>query len=257
MRGISGRSANINVMFHAIEKALYGLKRDFGEIENLQVSLNGPNNFIANTYKRSEHRIYKELERSRRGYGFIFANSTKIHHDSEYCWIVNSLDGKKNFLHGIPHFAISIALQKNKETIAAIIYDVPKNEFFWAEKGIGAYFDNRRLRVSARRRLNDCILASSISQNYIPSIEIRQMGVTSLDLAYVAAGKYDGYWNYDLKIWDIAAGMLMITEAGGYICDHDGNKDKDILNHGNIIATNDHIHSILSQKLKNFIKSKS
>ncbi|WP_339779217.1 inositol monophosphatase family protein [uncultured Thalassospira sp.] len=264
MRGAARRSANINVMFKAVEKAAYGLKRDFGEVENLQVSMKGPGDFVSAADHRAEKRLREELERARPGYGFLLEEGGEIiGRDPEHRWIIDPLDGTTNFLHGIPHFAISVALQRGDEIIAGIIYDVAKDEFFWAEKGVGAYLDNRRLRVSGRRRLNDCVLACGVPhvgrgdhavfEKQLHAVMdrcsgVRRFGAASLDLAYVAAGRYDGYWETHLSQWDIAAGILMVTEAGGYIRDINGGTN--MLGTGSVIAANDSIQPVLAKTLK-------
>jgi len=267
VRGAARRSANINVMYKAVEKAAYGLKRDFGEVENLQVSMKGPADFVSAADHRAEKRLREELERARPGYGFLLEEGGEVKgSDPEHRWIIDPLDGTTNFLHGIPHFAISVALQKGNEIIAGMIYDVAKDECFWAEKGVGAFLDNRRLRVSGRRRLNECVLACGVPhlghgdhatfEKQLHSVMercagVRRMGAAALDMAYVAAGRYDGYWESHLNAWDIAAGIILISEAGGYIRDEKGGTN--MLATGSVVAANDYIQPVLAKTLKKAI----
>src|SRR3954463_7485351 len=220
------RSATINVMTAAALKASRGLKRDFGEVEQLQVSMKGPADFVSNADLKAEKLLRAELSKGRPGYGFLMEESgASAGSDSRHRWIVDPLDGTTNFLHGIPHFAISIALERDGEIVAAVVYDPTRDEMFWAEKGIGAYLNDRRLRVSGRRRLGEALIATGIPfrergnhPNYLAGLAaimvetsgVRRFGSAALDLAYVAAGRYDGFWEVGLQPWDIAAGLLLV-----------------------------------------------
>ncbi|MBS0271460.1 MAG: inositol monophosphatase [Proteobacteria bacterium] len=236
------RSAHLNVMCNAAFKAARGLVRDFGEVEHLQVSRKGPGDFVSTADKKAEDILYKELKKARPSYGFIMEEGGKIEGQDEHTWIIDPLDGTTNFLHGIPHFAISIGLQKGTELIAGVIYDPIKDELFYAEKGGGAFVNERRLRVSARNHLADSLLATGIPfalhsakeystfqvslERLMPQIAgVRRLGAASLDLAYVAAGRYEAYWEESISPWDIAAGVVIVREAGGYICDLHGGED--------------------------------
>jgi len=260
------RSALINVMTRAADKAARGLRRDFGEIEQLQVSLKGPGNFVSTADHRAEKLIRQELARARPGYGFLMEESgASAGSDPEHRWIVDPLDGTTNFLHGLPHFCISIALERSGEIVAGVVFDPIKDEQFWAEKGQGAFLNDRRLRVSSRRQLNHALIATGTPyiereiegnrERYLRQLgrvmrgvaDVRRLGAAALDLAYVAAGRFDGYWEYALSPWDVAAGMLLVREAGGYISEPAGSGDP--LATGNVLAANDHLHSGLQSLL--------
>lgn len=250
------RSATINVMAGAALKAARGLIRDFGEVEQLQVSVKGPADFVSSADLKAEKVIRGELARARPGYGFLMEESGSTPgSDGRHRWIVDPLDGTKNFLHGIPHFAISIALERDGEIVAGIVYEPTRDEMFWAEKGVGAYLNERRLRVSARRGVADALIGTGIPYRergnhplYLATLAavmgatagVRRPGAAALDLAYVAAGRYDGYWEYGLSAWDIAAGILLVREAGGYVSDLAGGHD--MLASGDVLAANDHLH---------------
>src|SRR6267378_4526491 len=229
------RSALVNVMIGSARKASRSLKRDFGEVENLQVSLKGPANFVTAADRRAEEILRTELLKARPGYGFL-GEEGGLHEgtDKTNTWIVDPLDGTTNFLHGIPHFAISIALQREREIVAGVIYEPIRNEMYWAEKGLGAYVNDRRLRVSARRHLGEAVIGTGMpfgaradAGTYIATLAavmratagIRRTGSAALDLAYVAAGRFDGFWEFALSPWDIAAGIILVREAGGYLSD--------------------------------------
>ncbi len=239
---IVSRSPNLNVMANAAFYAARGLVRDYGEVEHLQVSRKGPGDFVSNADKKAENSIYKDLKKARPTYGFIMEEGGEIPGEEDYTWIVDPLDGTTNFLHAIPHFAISIGLQKGSEMIAGVIYDPIKDELFYAEKGGGAFLNERRLRVSARQSLNDALLGTGIPfashtltdrvkfqdslERVMPHVAgVRRMGAAALDMAYVAAGRYEGYWELGINSWDIAAGIVLIQEAGGYVCDLMGGED--------------------------------
>lgn len=238
-------SPHMTVMQNAAQKAARRLLRDFAEVEQLQVSIKGPSDFVSAADLRAETTIREELERARPGYGMLAeegGESGSLKWD--WRWVVDPLDGTTNFLHGIPHWAISIALQKrapdgSAEIVAGMIYNPAGNEMFWAEKGIGAYLNDRRLRVSARREMSEALLATGIPfgassprarlpfartlGTLMPQVAgIRRFGSAALDLAWVAAGRYDGYWELGVKAWDVAAGVLMVREAGGYASDAGG-----------------------------------
>ena len=246
-------SANINVMTKACLKASKVLIRDFGEIEKLQVSLKGPGDFVTISDKRVEQILVQELQKARPDYSILTEETGEIKNKSnEFRWIIDPIDGTLNFLHGIPHFAISVALEKNKEIICGTIYDPIKNEFFAAEKGGGSYLNNQRIRVSARSKLKDSIVFTGGPKFKSPNKEqsfkeyskvssqvmgpIRKFGSAALDMSYVASGRCEGFWQRDLNYWDIAAGIIIVKEAGGFISDFQGN-DEYVLNK-NILATN-------------------
>ena len=233
------RSATINVMARAADKASRRLKRDFGEVENLQVSRKGPADFVSAADVRAEQILREELARARPGYGFLMeeSGSRPAAQAEERRWIVDPLDGTSNFLHGLPHFAISIALEDRGELVAGVVYDPIKDELFWAEKGVGAYLNDRRIRVSSRLRLSDALVATGTpfkGHGEVPrflaelavvlgaTAGVRRWGAAALDLAYVAAGRYEAYWERDLASWDTAAGAVLVREAGGYVTEIGG-----------------------------------
>jgi myo-inositol-1(or 4)-monophosphatase len=257
------RSALINVMTRAADKAARGLRRDFGEVEQLQVSVKGPGNFVSTADHKAEKVLRQELQHGRPDYSFLMEESGAIAgSDTEHRWIVDPLDGTTNFLHGLPHFCISIALERAGEIVAGVVFDPILDELFWAEKGVGAYLNDRRIRVSSRRQLGHALIATGTPsgqggarKRYLAQLEqimenvadIRRMGAAALDLAYVAAGRFDGYWEYGLSSWDFAAGMLLVREAGGYVSDPENGGDP--LASGNVLAANDHLHSPLQSML--------
>ena len=253
------RSAILNVMIGAATKAARGLKRDLGEVENLQVSRKGPADFVSAADHRSEQVIRAELERARPSYGFLMEESGETKgSDPQHRWIVDPLDGTTNFLHGIPQFAISIALERQGRLQAALVYDPLAEELFTAERGAGAFVNDRRLRVAARSNLADCVIATGMPYKghgqhgpYIRELAtimdnvagIRRFGAAALDLAWVAAGRFDGFWEHDLSPWDLAAGILLIREAGGYVTDLEGGDA--ILATGGVVAGNESVHGQL------------
>jgi myo-inositol-1(or 4)-monophosphatase len=257
------RSALINVMTRAADKAARGLRRDFGEVEQLQVSVKGPGNFVSTADHKAEKVLRQELQHGRPDYSFLMEESGAIAgSDSEHRWIVDPLDGTTNFLHGLPHFCISIALERAGEIVAGVVFDPILDELFWAEKGIGAYLNDRRIRVSSRRQLSSALIATGTPyaqgaqrKRYLAQLEqvmesvadVRRMGAAALDLAYVAAGRFDAYWEYGLSPWDFAAGMLLVREAGGYVSNPENGGDP--LGSGNVLAANDHLHSSLQSTL--------
>lgn len=255
----------MTVMMRAAEKAARSLLRDFGEVENLQVSTKGPGDFVSAADKRAEEIIYEELNKGRPGYSFLMEESGAVKgENTEFRWIIDPLDGTTNFLHGLPHWAISIGLEHKGEIIAGLIHDPVKDEIFHAEKGTGAFMRRRRLRVSGRGDLMLATIATGAPRRskeqrdrFIREYQavlsvapgLRRFGAAALDLAYVAAGRYEGFWERDLKPWDIAAGILIVKEAGGFITDID-NQSKNMLETGNVLAANDKIFSDLSRVLK-------
>ena len=257
-------SANINIMVKACRKAAKTLIRDFGEIEKLQVSVKGPGDFVTNSDKKVEQILIDELQKARPNYSVLSEEIGEINNDESFRWIIDPIDGTSNFLHGVPHFAISLGLEQNKEIICGIIYDPIKDELFSAEKGNGSYLNNQRMRVSARSKLKDCIIFTggpkiSAKDRELSLKEynkfstkiltpIRKMGSASLDLAYVAAGRCDGFWQRNLNYWDIAAGIILVKEAGGYITDFEGKNE--YIKNKNILATNSLINEEMIEVLK-------
>ena len=257
-------SALINVMVKAARRAGRSLKRDLGEVENLQVSLKGPANFVTMADRRAEEMLYTDLSKARPGYGFIGEEGGKrAGEDKTHTWIVDPLDGTTNFLHGIPQFAISIGLQREGTVIAGVIYNPANDELYTAERGKGAFLNDQRLRVAGRRNLADCVIACGLPhigrgdhelsrlemaeiQNRVAGL--RRFGAASLDMAFVAAGRLDGYWERNLQAWDMAAGQIMVREAGGVVSGIAG--DDDPLTTGHVICGNEYIHAELVKILK-------
>ncbi|MFQ5958870.1 MAG: inositol monophosphatase family protein [Alphaproteobacteria bacterium] len=253
------RSADLNVMVQAAFKAARGMVRDFGEVENLQVSRKGPGDFVTATDLRAEEVLRAELARARPGCGFLLEEGGVVAGGGDgRRWIVDPLDGTLNFLHGIPHFAISIALEHEGEIVAGVVYDPLRDELFHAEKGSGAYMNDRRLRVSARGKLEESVIATGIPSKgraghpeYLGQLAavmarcagVRRLGSAALDLAYVAAGRYEGFWEPALSLWDIAAGVLLVREAGGYVSEIDGGAE--VLASCDVLAANDRLHAEL------------
>lgn len=259
---LTGQSALMNVMISAVEKAGRALTRDFGEVEQLQVSKKGLGDFVSTADHRSEKIIVQELTKVRPAYSFLLEESGFVEgSDVEHCWIVDPLDGTLNFLHGIPQFCISLALKRNEEILAGVIYNPILDELYVAEKGKGAFLNQRRLRVSGRRYLDEALFSlgtpnkNSVNGKNIDSSEklfgkiagIRHFGSAALDLAYVAAGKLDALFLTYLKPWDLAAGILLIKEAGGYVCD--ANKEQNILETGAVLSANDYMFESLQKIL--------
>ena len=240
-------SPNLNIMIKACEKASKVLIRDFGEVENLQVSRKGPKDFVTNADKKVEKILINEL--AKRKFSIISEEiGSKIKQDKRNFWIIDPIDGTTNFLHGIPHFCISIAMISNNEIITGLIYDPIKNEIFYAEKNCGAFFNNQRIRVSKKNKIDDCLFGSNLHGVKKVDLNLRVSGSAALDLAYVAAGRLDGFFQKKLNIWDVAAGIILIREAGGIINDFDVSKIK---NH-TIIAGSETIYKEISTLLKNF-----
>ena len=236
-------------MIKASEKASKILIRDFGEIEKLQVSKKGPSDFVTNSDLKAEKIILDELIKARPNYSIISEeNGIKINKDKNNTWIIDPIDGTINFLHGIPHFAISIALKSKDEIVSGLIFDPIKNEMFFAEKNNGAFFNNQRIRVSKKNQINDCLFATGGKIKNEPDLPFRKSGSAALDMAYVAAGRYDGYFQHNLNLWDIAAGIILIKEAGGILNEIDLSNNKNI----KVITSSSDINSKLLKKLSNF-----
>lgn len=260
---MSQQSPLITIMVKAARSAGRGLLRDFGEVENLQVSRKGPGDFVSNADHKAEDIIYKELSKARPGYGFVLEEQGVLEgSDKTNRFIVDPLDGTLNFLHGIPHWAVSIGLERDGELVAGVVYDVPRNEIFWAERGRGCWLDSMRQRVAVRRKLSQAVVATGVPYigkdgherfwrelaSLSPEVAgIRRFGSAALDLAWVAAGRYDGFWERGLAPWDIAGGIVLVREAGGWVDDIDG---KDVLATGNIAASNPSIGPKLQEKLR-------
>ena len=257
-------SANINVMVKACRKAAKTIIRDFGEIENLQVSIKGPGDFVTASDKKVEKILIDELQKARPNYSILSEEIGKINNDESFKWIIDPIDGTANFLHGIPHFAISIGLEHDGEIICGIIYDPIKDEMFVAEKGNGSYLNNQRIRVSSRSKLENCIIFTGGPKIGVKNRElflkeynnvsskvptsIRKLGSASLDMAYVAAGRCDGFWQRDLKYWDIAAGIILVRESGGFVTDFKG--EKGYMQNKTILVTNSKINNEMIEILK-------
>jgi myo-inositol-1(or 4)-monophosphatase len=257
-------SALMNVMLAAARKAGRSLARDFGEVENLQVSLKGPANFVSAADHRAEEILFAELSRARPGYGFLMEERGEIKGaDASHRWIVDPLDGTTNFLHGIPIFSISIALERDGELVAGLVYNPADHETFMAEKGKGAFLNDKRIRVAARTELANAMLCTGIPHAGRPnhdlflkelravmaaSAGVRRMGSAALDLAWTAAGRFDGFWEHGLRAWDVAAGIVLLREAGAYVSDTAG-KDT-MLQSGGIVAGNETIQAKLLKILK-------
>lgn len=258
------QSATLNVMVQAARRAARSLKRDFGEVERLQVSVKGPGNFASAADHRAEEILREILTKARPGYGFLGEEGGRIEGtDGTHTWIVDPLDGTTNFLHGIPQFAISIALERDKAIVAGVVYNPATDELFTAERGKGAVLNDRRLRVAARQRLADSVVACGLPhvgrgdlglfRRELAEVQdkvagLRRFGAAALDLAWVAAGRFDAVWERDLSPWDMAAGLLMVREAGGYVTDLDGGDA--MLDKGHIVAGNETIHAALLKLIK-------
>ena len=242
-------SANLNIMIKAAEKASRALIRDFGEIEKLQVSAKGPTDFVSNADLKAEKIIIEELKKARPYYSIISEeDGSEINKDKNNTWVIDPIDGTTNFLHGVPHFAISIALKSGDEIVSGLIYDPIKDEMFYAEKENGAFFNNQRIRVSKKKELNSCLFATGGFSKNEADLPLRKSGSASLDMAYVAAGRYDGYFQNNLNLWDIAAGIIILKEAGGMINEIDLSQNKNI----QIRASSMVINEKMLEKLKNF-----
>ena len=253
----------LNVMIGAARKAGRGLTRDFGEVEQLQVSVKGPGNFVTAADHKSEETLFRELSKARPGYGFLMEERGVVAGaDKTHRWIVDPLDGTTNFLHGIPLFCIAIALERDGEVVAGVIYNPISDELYASEKGGGTFLNNRRLRVAQRKTLTDCVISVGIphrgrgdkelfiaeTKALMPQVSgLRRTGSACLDLAWVAAGRFDAYYEYNLQPWDIAPGMLMVREAGGLVTDDEGSPK--VVESGNVVAGNLSIHKALMTAL--------
>jgi myo-inositol-1(or 4)-monophosphatase len=258
------RSAIINVMVQAALKAGRSLSRDFGEVQNLQVSLKGPGDYVTQADRRAEDIVFTELSKARPGYAFLMEERGVVEgEDGQHRWIVDTLDGTTNFLHGIPVFAVSIGLERQGQLVAGVVYNPAMDELYTAERGGGAFLNDRRLRVAARKKLSDAVIGTGIPHigrghhgNYLIALRhvmgeaagVRRMGAAALDLCYVAAGRFDGFWEETLSPWDMAAGILMIREAGGFVTDTVGGHD--MFGSGTIVAGNEVIHKALSATIR-------
>jgi myo-inositol-1(or 4)-monophosphatase len=262
---VARRSANVEMMVRAVMKAARGLVRDFGEVEQLQVSRKGPADFVSNADRRAEKILKDELKRARPEFGFLMEESgEEVGSQPQNRWIVDPLDGTTNFLHGLPHFAISVGLEQFGEITAGVIFDPLRDELFWADKGSGAYINDRRLRVSARTSLDQALVGCGLpvqswkgrKMGFTAQMNamadqvagLRRLGTASLDLAWIAAGRQDAFWEYGLKPWDIAAGILILREAGGRIGKLDG--DEDLLGEGTIVAANSALYDKVVEVLQ-------
>jgi myo-inositol-1(or 4)-monophosphatase len=258
------RSAILNVMVQAAMKAGRSLARDFGEVQNLQVSLKGPGDYVSQADKKSEEILYAELKRARPDYSFLMEESGAIEgSDGQHRWLIDPLDGTTNFLHGIPLFAVSIALERQGQIVAGVIFNPAMDELYTAERGGGAFLNDRRLRVSGRTKLVDCVIGTGVPHlgrgdhgNYLVQLRnvmaevsgVRRLGAAALDLAYVAAGRFDGFWEEGLFPWDTGAGIIMVREAGGYVTDLSGGQD--VVESDAIVAGNESIQRALVKALK-------
>jgi myo-inositol-1(or 4)-monophosphatase len=261
---MSTQSALLKVMSDAARKAARGLNRDFGEVAELQVSRKGAADFVSAADLKAEQTLYEALEKARPGYSFLGEERGLIEGtDKTHTWIVDPLDGTTNFLHAIPHFAINIALQREGAVVAAVTFNPITNELYWAEKGKGAFVNDKRLRVAARTRLEDAVIATGIPflghgqhARFLKELHqvsqrvagVRRFGSAALDLAFVAAGRFDAYWERDLSPWDLAAGLLLVTEAGGLVRDADGGES--MLETGTICAGSQDIQPLLADRLR-------
>ena len=259
------RSALMNVMTAAVLKAGRGLKRDLGEIENLQVSVKGPGDFVTAADRRAEKTLFEELSKARPGYGFVMEESGRVDgSDQSHTWHIDPLDGTTNFLHGLPIFAISVGLERDGQVVAGVVYNPATDEMFVAERGQGAFANNRRLRVAARRDIAEALVSCGIPAlgraNLHPRFKaelaevmaragvLRRLGAAALDLAYVASGSYDACWERGVKSWDVAAGVLLVREAGGFVSTADGGED--VIDGGSILAGNEYLHRTMLDLLR-------
>ncbi len=258
-------SANINLMIKAARKAGRALVKDFREVENLQVSAKGPGEFVTKADREAERLIREDLMEARPNYGWVGEESAPVEGtDPTRRWIVDPLDGTTNYLHGMPHWAVSIALEHKGEIVACVVFDAAKDELFWAEKGSGAWMNDRRLRVSGRRSLAEAVVATSvpaISKRTLPGTiadfarlmpqvaGVREWGAASLNLAYVAAGRFDGFWEREMKIWEMAAGLLLVKEAGGFV--ESIREGMTPFDHGSVVCANGELFSSFAKVIRN------
>ena len=242
-------SSNLNIMIKAAEKASKSVIRDFGEVEKLQVSKKGPRDFVTKTDKNVEKILIEELAKIKKNYSFLSEEIGEINNkDKENTWIIDPIDGTTNFLHGIPHFAICIALQSKKEIISGLIFDPIKDEMFFAEKNKGAFLNNQRLRVSKKNLIDECLFSSNHEGVKFSNLNMRYSGCSALDLAYVAAGRLDGFFHNKINLWDVAAGSLLVNEAGGVVNEITKFSNNNI----DIRASSDAINEKMHENLKNF-----
>jgi myo-inositol-1(or 4)-monophosphatase len=257
-------SALLKVMIDAVRKTARGLNRDFGEVAELQVSKKGAADFVSAADLKAEQTLFEELSRVRPGYGFLGEERGEIPgSDKTHRWIVDPLDGTTNFLHAIPHFAINVALEREGQIVAAVTYNPASNDMFWAERGRGAFINDKRLRVSSRNRLDEAVIATGIPflghgqhARFLKELHqisqrvagVRRFGAAALDLAWVAAGRFDGFWERDLSPWDVAAGVLLVSEAGGMVTSADGGDH--ILDGGSICAASSTMHPLMLERLR-------
>ena len=242
-------SANLNIMIKASEKASKILIRDFGEVEKLQISVKGPSDFVSNADTKAEKIIINELIKAKKNYSILGEEGgSKINSDSENVWIIDPIDGTTNFLHGVPHFAISIALKSNNEIVSGLIYDPIKDEMFYAEKDNGAFFNNQRIKVSKKKDIEGCLFGTGGKEKIKVDLITRKSGSAALDMAYVAAGRYDGYFQNNLNLWDVAAGIIIVKEAGGIINEINLSENDNI----KIRASSTAINEKMLKKLQNF-----
>jgi myo-inositol-1(or 4)-monophosphatase len=257
-------SALVKVMIDAVRKAARGVARDFGEVSELQVSRKGAADFVSAADLKAEQTLIDELSRVRPGYGFLCEERGEVAGtDRTHRWIIDPIDGTTNFLHGIPHFSITVALERDAAIAAAVTYNPVSHELFWSERGRGAFLNDKRLRVSARTRLEDVVITTGIPflghgrhATFLKELHqlaqrvagVRRFGSAALDLAWVAAGRCDGYWERDLSPWDMAAGLLLVSEAGGTVTDADGRDFT--LSGGSVCAANPAIHPLMVERLK-------
>jgi myo-inositol-1(or 4)-monophosphatase len=255
-------SALLNVMIAAVRKTARALARDFGEVENLQVSRKGPSDFVTSADLKAEKTLFEELSKARPGYGFVMEERGVVEGtDKTNRWMIDPLDGTTNFLHGIPHFSISVGLEREGVLVAGVVYNVARDELFWAERGAGAYLNDRRLRVAARTDMREAVFATGMPFHgkpghgvFLGEVErviakaagVRRFGSAALDLAYVASGRFDGYWERGLSPWDVAAGAVLVREAGGVVNEIDGG---DFLKTGALVASNTALIAPLTQTL--------
>jgi len=242
-------SPNLNIMIKASEKASKALIRDFGEIEKLQVSVKGPTDFVSSADTKAEKIIIEELIKSKKNYSIVSEEAGYIKNkDSDNEWIIDPIDGTLNFLHGVPHFAISIALRSNNEIVSGLIFDPIKDEMFFAEKNNGAFLNNQRIKVSKKKEINACLFATGGNEKSNIGLTTRNSGSAALDMAYVASGRYDGYFQNNLNLWDIAAGIIIVKESGGIVNEINLLKNE----HIDIRASSTAINEKMLEKLKNF-----
>ncbi|TPJ78570.1 inositol monophosphatase family protein [Mesorhizobium sp. B2-6-2] len=258
------RSALLNVMVQAAMKAGRSLSRDFGEVQNLQVSMKGPGDYVSQADRKAEEIVFAELSKARPGYAFLMEERGAVEgEDAQHRWIVDPLDGTTNFLHGIPVFSVSIALERQGQIVAGVVYNPAMDELYTAERGGGAFMNDRRLRVAGRSKLTDAVIGCGVPHlgrgqhgNFLIELRnvmaevsgVRRLGSAALDLAYVAAGRMDGFWETGLSSWDIAAGILLVREAGGFVSDMDGGQG--MLDSGEVVAGNELIQRALLKTVK-------